>query len=142
MSTHFSRTESKNLTKGKQCFQKARQDAIEIQTLKRKNKEADHRIINHTYLASHQHESKCIFADDTEVLILLLYIFQICRCEIYFGKATYLSKKAIPYHSISLLSQYLGASACDVLPAFHELTFCNYTYQFYGCCKYRRSKIM
>ena len=47
MSTHFSRTESKNLTKGGQ-------DAIEIQTLKRKNKEADHRIINHTYLASHQ----------------------------------------------------------------------------------------
>lgn len=46
MSTHFSRTESKNLTKGEQCFQKAGQDAIEIQTLKRKNKEADHRIIN------------------------------------------------------------------------------------------------
>lgn len=40
--------------KREQCFQKARQDAIEIQTLKRKNKEADHRIINHTYLASHQ----------------------------------------------------------------------------------------
>lgn len=54
MSTHFSRTVSKNLTKGEQCFQKARQDAIEIQTLKRKNKETDHRIINHTYLASHQ----------------------------------------------------------------------------------------
>lgn len=46
MSTHFSRTESKNLAKGEQCFQKAGQDAIEIQTLKRKNKEADHRIIN------------------------------------------------------------------------------------------------
>ena len=65
------------ITKGEQCFQKTGQGAIEIQTLKNKHKEPDHRIIHHTFFASHQHEPKCIVADGT-VLILFLYIFRRC----------------------------------------------------------------
>ena len=63
-----------------------------------------------------------------------------CGCEIYFREGTHSPKKGISYHS--LLSQYLGTSACDVLPAFHALTGCNNTYRFHGCFKYGSFKIM
>ena len=63
------------VTKGEQCFQKTGQGVIEILMLKSKHKEADHRIIHHTYFASRQHKSICIGADDTDVLIFLLYIY-------------------------------------------------------------------
>lgn len=129
------------VTKGEQCFQKAGQSAIEIQTLQSKYKEADHRIIHQTYFASRQHESKCIVADDT-VLILFLYMFRRCGYEIYFSKGKHSSKKGVSYHHTSLSSQYLGTSACDLLPACHALTGCHLTYQFYGRSKYRSFKIM
>ena len=96
------------VTKGEQCFQKTRQGVIETQTLKSKHNESDHRIIHHSYFPSHQRESICIVADDTDVLILLLYISQRCGCEMYFREGTHSSKKEISYHSISLLSQNIS----------------------------------
>ena len=89
-------------TKVEKCFQKTGQGVIEIQTLKGKHKEADHRIIHRTYFTSHQHHSIwsiCIVSDDTDLLILLPYM---CGCKIYFREGTHSSKKEISYHSISL----------------------------------------
>ena len=63
-----------SVTKGEKCFQKTGQGVVEIQTLKSTHKEADHQIIHCTYFASHQRQSICIISDDTDVLILLLYI--------------------------------------------------------------------
>ena len=115
---------------------------IEIQTLKSNHKEADHRTIHHTHFASNQHDSVCIVADDSDILVLLLYISRRCCCQIYFREGTHLSKKGILYHNVSLLSQHLGPSICDMLPAFHTLTECDYTNQFYGRSKYGSFKIM
>ena len=66
----------KNLyvTKGEKCFQKTEHAIFEIQTLKSNHKEADHRIIDHTHFASNQHDNVCIIADDSDILVLLLYI--------------------------------------------------------------------
>ena len=62
------------VTKGDKCFQKTEHDVIEIQTLKSNHKEADRRIIHHAHFASDQHNSVCIVADDSDILVLLLYI--------------------------------------------------------------------
>ena len=115
---------------------------IEIQTLKSNHKEADHRIIHHTHFASDQHGNACIVADDSDILVLLLYISRRCCCQIYFREGAHSSKNGILYHNVSLLSQHLGPSICDILPAFHALTGCDYTNQFYGRSKYGSFKIM
>ena len=115
---------------------------IEIQTLKSNHKEADHRIIHHTHFASDQHGNACIVADDSDILVLLLYISRRCCCQIYFREGAHSSKNGILYHNVSLLSQHLGPSICDILPAFHALTGCDYTNQFYGRSEYGSFKIM
>ena len=43
---------------------------------------------------------------------------------------------------MSLLSQHLGPSICDILTACHALTGCDYRNQFYGRSKYGSFKIM
>ena len=115
---------------------------IEIQTLKSNLKEDDHRIIHHTHFASNQHNSVCIVADDRSILVLLLYISRMCCCQIYFREWTHSSKKRILYHNVSLLSQHLGPSVCDILPALQTLTGCDYTNKFHGRSKYGSFKIM
>ena len=129
------------LQKEKNVFKK-QHGVIEIQTLKSNLKEDDHRIIHHKHFASNQHNSVCIVADDSSILVLLLYISRRCCCQIYFREGTHSSKKRILYHNVSLLSQHLGPSICDILPAFQTLTGCDYTNQFYGRSKYGSFKIM
>ena len=46
------------------------------------------------------------------------------------------------YHNIGLLSQHLGPSICDILPAFHALTEYDYKIQFYGRSKDGSFKII
>ena len=48
------------------------------------------------------------------------------------------------YQNVSLLSQHLGPLICDILPAFHGLTGCDYInlWSFYGRSKYGSFKIM
>ena len=130
------------VTKREKCFQKTAWHVIEIQTLKSNLKEDDHRIIHHTHFASNQHNSVCIVADDRSILVLLLYISRMCCCQIYFREWTHSSKKRILYHNVSLLSQHLGPSVCDILPALQTLTGCDYTNQFHGRSKYGSFKIM
>ena len=131
------------VTKGEKCFQKIEHGVIEIQTLKSNHKEADHRIIHHTHFASNQHDSVCIVADGSNIfLVLLLYISRRCCYKIYFCEGTHSSKKGILYHNVSFLSQHLGPSISDILPALHALTGHDYTNQFYGCSKYESFKIM
>ena len=57
------------VTKEEKCFQKTKHGVIEIQILKSNHKEADHRIIHHTHFASNQHDSVCIVADDSDILV-------------------------------------------------------------------------
>ena len=130
------------VTKREKCFQKTAWHVIEIQTLKSNLKEDDHRIIHHTHFASNQHNSVCIVADDRSILVLLLYISRMCCCQIYFREWTHSSKKRILYHNVSLLSQHLGPSVCDILPALQTLTGCDYTNKFHGRSKYGSFKIM
>ena len=129
------------LQKEKNVFKK-QHGVIEIQTLKSNLKEDDHRIIHHTHFASNQHNSVCIVADDRSILVLLLYISRMCCCQIYFREWTHSSKKRILYHNVSLLSQHLGPSVCDILPALQTLTGCDYTNKFHGRSKYGSFKIM
>ena len=81
------------IIKGEKCFQKTEHAVTEIQTLKSNHKEADHRIFHHTHFASNQHDSACIVADDSDSLVLLLYISRRCCCQIYFREGTHSSKK-------------------------------------------------
>ena len=129
------------LQKEKNVFKK-QHGVIEIQTLKSNLKEDDHRIIHHKHFASNQHNSVCIVADDSSILVLLLYISRSRYCQIYFREGTHSSKKRILYHNVSLLSQHLGPSICDILPAFQTLTGCDYANQFYGRSKYGSFKMM
>ena len=79
------------LQKEKNVFKK-QHGVIEIQTLKSNLKEDDHRIIHHKHFASNQHNSVCIVADDSSILVLLLYISRSRYCQIYFREGTHSSK--------------------------------------------------
>ena len=76
------------VTKREHCFQMSKECNVEIQDLKSKQSEADHRIAQHAYLAFKNHNSVCLVADNTDVLALLLYISKGCSFKIYFREGT------------------------------------------------------
>ena len=96
----YSIKKSVYVTKGEKCFQKTEHGVIETQPLKSNHKEAEHRIIHHTHFTSHQHDSVCIVADDSDILVLLLYISRRCCSQIYFREGTHSSKKQILYRNV------------------------------------------
>ena len=68
---------------GGKCFQNTKQHVVDIQVLKSKLKEARYGITHHkNYFHSDQLESIRIVGNDTDVLLLLLFISQRCCCKI------------------------------------------------------------
>ena len=53
-------------------FQKTEHCVIEIQTLKSNHIKADHRITHHAHFTSNQHDSVCIVADDSDILVFYM----------------------------------------------------------------------
>ena len=124
------------VTKGEVCYQKSGSNNIEIQSLKCKQREADTRTMQHVYFASKEHDSACVVADDTDVLVLLLFVSNECNGELFFREGTQSSKKGILYHKVHTLFRHPGSNICSILPAFHSLTGCDLTNPFYGRSKF------
>ena len=81
-------------------------------------------------------------ADDTDILVLLLFISSSCTTELYIRHGVRTSKNGIQYHDVISLSNRLGPRICKILPAFHALTGCDYTRPFFGRTKYGTFKKM
>ena len=78
----------------------------------------------------------CVVSDDTDIYSLMLYIAKHCNGKMYIGQGTHSSKEGIMYHHINPLAAQLSDEICNILPAFHVVTGCDYTNPFY-----RRLKI-
>ena len=50
----------------------------------------------------------CVVADDTDTLILLLYISKNCDGKLYLREGTQSSKKGVLYHDVKDLAAHLG----------------------------------
>ena len=92
--------------------------------------------MQHVYFASKEHDSVCVVADDTDVLVLMLFVSNECTGELFFREGTQSSKKGILYHKVNTLVSHLGSKICSILPAFHSLTGCDFTNPFYGRSKF------
>ena len=133
------------VTKGNQCIRSSLTgtDATEIAELFSLQREADPRIPLHVIYESSQSQSGiCVVADDTDILVLLLFISPRCATELYIRHGVRNSKNGIQYHDVISLSNCLGPRICKVLPAFHALTGCDYTRPFFGRTKYGTFKKM
>lgn len=85
--------------------------------------EADHKIIPHII---HSTEARAvILSSDTDVFILLLHHFRKCnKLEMWFRTGNRDNIRCIPIHK---LVEIHGTELCNVLPAAHILTGCDYT---------------
>ena len=77
--------------------------------------------------ASRTADKVCVVSDDTDVYILLLFVSNKCDGHIYLRQGT---GDATTYHDIKALANILGDDICNIIPAFHALTGCDYTFFF------------
>ena len=84
----------------------------------------------------------CVVADDTDVYILLLYAAHQFQSKIYFRQGKQKDKAGITYHEVIPLAKHLGKRICNILPAYHALTGCDYTMPFFGRTKFTCFKRM
>jgi len=80
-----------------------------------------------------------VIADDTDVVILLLFIAGKCESSVYIRHGT---GSATLYHNIKCLAAHLGPEMCSYLPAYHAMTGCDYTQPFFGRSKFQGFKII
>ena len=71
--------------------------------------------------------------------ILLLFVSNKCDGHIYLRQRT---GDATTYHDIKALANILGGDICNIIPAFHELTGCDYTFKFFFRTKSRAFNVM
>ena len=136
------------VTKVNQCYHSAVEtpnDVVEIPDLKSNHREAGPSTSLYILFASSTGKSSavCIVADDTDVYSLLLYMSQYCsgmkKCT--FNKI-HSSNEGIAYYDVNSLANHLGEVVCEIMPAFHTLTRCDYTAPFFGRSKYSIFKNM
>ena len=113
------------VTKDGQCFHKQPTISIvPVADLRSTHKEADYRIALHPVYA----DKVCVVSDDTDVYILLLFVSNKCDGHIYLRQGT---GDATTYHDIKALANILGDDICNIIPAFHALTGCDYTFKLF-----------
>ena len=94
--------------------------------------EADLRLVLHAFHATRQGFKRVIIlSQDTDVLILFLYNWKSLASfglkEIWIAAGVGDTSRYIPIHT---LADKLGETLCQVLPAVHALTGCDYTSKF------------
>ena len=106
--------------------------------------EADPRLALHAVFASQKEPNKpvAVVSDDTDVFVILLSIATEMLGELYFRQGKLTVAKGIEYHNVSSLASHLGAACCRILPAFHALTGCDFTYPFFRRSKYMAFSMM
>ena len=102
---------------------------VEVPQLKCNVEEADMRIIPHAMHAVKQGKNRIIvLSSDTDVFILLMFYWSELNAngleELLVKAGVGDSTRYIPIH---ILSKRIGRSLCQVLPAVHTLTGCDYT---------------
>ena len=128
------------VTKDGQCFHKQpTSSVVPVADLRSTHKEADHRIALHSVYASRTADKVCVVSDDTDVYILLLFVSNKCDGHIYLRQGT---GDATTYHEIKALANILGDDMCNIIPAFHALTGCDYTFKFFFRTKSRAFNVM
>jgi len=105
--------------------------------------EADPRLALHAVFASRQEPNQpvAVVSDDNDVFVILLSIAEM-HGELYFRQGKVTVGKGIEYHNVSSLASHLGAACCGILPGFHALTGCDFTYPFFRRTKYTAFSMM
>ena len=114
------------------CYSCNDKTCVEIPELVNDIEEADARIILHSmHAAKNGIDKLVILSSDTDVSVIIMYYWDKLHsqgiCELWMKAGISDSTRYIPIHS---LSSRVGADLCQVLPAVHTLTGCDYTSKF------------
>ena len=118
--------------KSLQAFKISNELVVTTPDLDVKIEEADLRLVLHAYHATrHGFKRVIIQSQDTDVLILFLYNWNSLASfglkEAWITAGVGDTSRYIPIH---ILADILGEKLCQVLPAVHVLTGCDYTSKF------------
>ena len=113
------------------CWKITREEeAIEIETLKTSQEEADTHIVLHAKHAyEYGYQVVLIVSDDTDVFILLISFSTQIGANLF---QKFKSKARTYYQPISIIVQTLGDEACRALLGFHAFTGCDSVSSFLG----------
>ena len=101
--------------------------------LKSDQEEAETRLLLHAKYASTPETRIVIYSPDTDVLVLsAAYFDRLGSKELWFRTGVKDRLRLIPVHKVS---QALGPTMCDALPALHALTGCDSTSSLAGIGK-------
>ena len=105
---------------------------VDVESMFCRHEEADTRMIFHASAAARSgFERVVVNSPDTDVLVLLVHFACLIGCEVWLRLP-----KGGRLYAAHYIARSLGATLCQVLPAFHAITGCDTT-----SCLVRQGKV-